>query len=144
MAKRGTWRLLGARQLRSSCPHKRTGANGQEHASGIVHLIVSFHSSLLFTTHPLHLHVCCACLPLLPHRGVVLFRQWLEKLAGGYHNIPWSGGVSTLPPLETKKEVLLDRLNQHTRQCPSCMKVGVRCTLMQPALMRSLTPLAKH
>jgi hypothetical protein len=34
--------------------------------------------------------------------------------------VPWAQGGGTLPPAERSKEVLLDRLHQHTERCSSC------------------------
>lgn len=53
------------------------------------------------------------------HRLVSKFRRWLEgEGAGG----PMAG--APLPPMERRKDVLLERWHSHTAQCKTCSKVG--------------------
>ena len=54
-------------------------------------------------------------------RLVAAFRKWLDERGGGGPPTRLSG---QLPPLDDRQEMFLDRFNQHTRHCPSCM--GVR------------------
>lgn len=51
-------------------------------------------------------------------RLVSKFRRWLESDGGGG---PMAG--APLPPMEKRKEVLLERWHSHTMQCKSCQKV---------------------
>lgn len=53
-------------------------------------------------------------------RLVSRFRRWLEREGGGG---PMAG--MPLPPMERRKEVLLDRWHSHTQQCKTCQRV--RC-----------------
>ena len=58
------------------------------------------------------------------------FRRWLESEGGGG---PMAG--MPLPPMERRKDVLLDRWHSHTAQCKTCQRV--RCpadALPSPAL----------
>ena len=56
----------------------------------------------------------------LPHRCrlVSKFRRWLESDGGGG---PMAG--APLPPMEKRKEVLLERWHSHTMHCKSCQRV---------------------
>lgn len=50
---------------------------------------------------------------------VNVFRKWFHEMAG--NGIPYAEGVPRdLPPLETDRTKLLDRWEQHTRDCPAC------------------------
>ena len=53
-------------------------------------------------------------------RLVSRFRRWLENEGGGG---PMAG--MPLPPMERRKDVLLDRWHSHTAQCKTCQRV--RC-----------------
>ena len=57
--------------------------------------------------------MCC----LVAGRLVVGLRRWLDTRGGGG---PTPGDPG---PIESRREVLLDRLHQHTEKCPSCMEV---------------------
>ena len=59
----------------------------------------------------LHAAVC-----LLPHCPACVLQP---SVAGGAAGVPWAQG-GALPPTENSKEVLLDRLHQHTERCSSC------------------------
>ncbi len=93
-------------------------------------------------------------MPSLPPLGlcrfVTAFREWLDANGG---SVGWAPGVSPeLPPRETRREVLLDRYESHTKHCPSCMKVlqqamahselaqGLFCTLCGPSLNLDTDP----
>ena len=51
-------------------------------------------------------------------RLVSRFRRWLENEGGGG---PMAGML--LPPMERRKDVLLDRWHSHTAQCKTCQRV---------------------
>ncbi|KAK9832649.1 hypothetical protein WJX81_007195 [Elliptochloris bilobata] len=55
-------------------------------------------------------------MPTTADRLVVGFRRWLDTRGGGG---PTPGDPG---PLEGRREVLLDRLHQHTEKCPGCMQ----------------------
>ncbi|KAG0586016.1 hypothetical protein KC19_2G056900 [Ceratodon purpureus] len=56
-------------------------------------------------------------MPTKADRYVGAFRQWLSRHGG--NGVPYVTG-STLPPLVTKREDLLDRYHSHTKQCMCC------------------------
>ena len=60
-------------------------------------------------------------------RLVSKFRRWLEGEGGGG---PMAG--AHLPPMERRKEVLLERWHSHTTQCKSCQKVGATQAARSP------------
>jgi hypothetical protein len=59
-------------------------------------------------------------MPTAADRLVVGFRRWLDTRGGGG---PTPGDPG---PVETRREVLLDRLHQHTDNCPSCRQARTR------------------
>ncbi|CAK0787743.1 hypothetical protein CVIRNUC_010965 [Coccomyxa viridis] len=56
-------------------------------------------------------------MPAQADRLVSRFRRWLENEGGGG---PMAG--MPLPPMERRKEVLLDRWHSHTAQCKTCQR----------------------
>ena len=66
---------------------------------------------------------------LAAHRLVVGLRRWLDTRGGGG---PTAGDPG---PVEGRREVLLDRLHQHTEKCPSCMAVRLAECNMQTSIV---------
>jgi len=63
-------------------------------------------------------------MPTKSDEGVRAFRQWIVKWGGG--GPKWAEGVDpALPPRSADREFLMDRYNQHTKQCSAC-KVALR------------------
>ncbi|NER47226.1 MAG: Rieske 2Fe-2S domain-containing protein [Symploca sp. SIO1A3] len=56
-------------------------------------------------------------MPAVADVGIVTFRQWLDKFAGGK---PAWQGVTAAPFRELSDEQLYDRWHRHTKHCPSC------------------------
>jgi len=56
-------------------------------------------------------------MPAVADVGIVTFRQWLDKFAGGQ---PAWQGVTAAPFRELSDEQLYDRWHRHTKHCPSC------------------------
>jgi len=54
--------------------------------------------------------------PTPADKGVVLFREWLRRKAGG--KIPFQGDT-TMPPVNN--EVVFDQWNSHTKHCKDCL-----------------------
>mmetsp|Transcript_38127 Transcript_38127/g.81348 ORF Transcript_38127/g.81348 Transcript_38127/m.81348 type:complete len:192 (+) Transcript_38127:351-926(+) len=57
-----------------------------------------------------------AVLPTSADRGVMLFRSWMGKFAGGF--VPFRGDT-TMPP--ANNEVVFDVWNSHTKHCKYCL-----------------------
>lgn len=58
-------------------------------------------------------------MPTKSDEGVRAFRQWIVKWGGGGPR--WAEGVDpSLPPRSVDREFLMDRYNQHTKQCSAC------------------------
>lgn len=60
-------------------------------------------------------HYSKAILPISADRGVLNFRNWMRKKAGG--RIPY-GGNPTMPPVSN--EAVFDIYNSHTKHCKYC------------------------
>jgi pheophorbide a oxygenase len=70
--------------------------------------------------------------------GVVAFRDWLEKEAGGepaYH------GIDDMPTRlpEMGRREMLDRFEQHTKDCPQCRRALARVRIARSALTTATT-----
>ncbi|CAL8461986.1 g1517 [Coccomyxa elongata] len=92
-------------------------------------------------------------MPTPADRYVAKFRQWVDERGGG--GPTQYGPDSPLPPLETRKEVVLDRWNGHTKHCSHCQKgyramqvaqivaaaLGTLCTLSLSAALGRGIPL---
>ena len=85
----------------------------------------------------LDVHAMHANEPLL-RRYVAQFRKWLDERAGGVPT-PYPANAP-LPALETRKEVVLDRWNQHTKHCAACMRVRLLLTHKPPLLAKYRLP----
>ena len=57
-----------------------------------------------------------AIVPISSDKGVLLFRKWVQNMAGG--KIPFQGN-KTMSPID--KEVVFDVYNSHTKHCTACM-----------------------
>ena len=57
-----------------------------------------------------------AVLPISADKGVLHFRKWMKKFAGGY--IPFKGDI-TMPT--ASNEVVFDVWNSHTKHCKTCL-----------------------
>ena len=110
---------LAARGRRATtCPRWLTGAVWRHHVrvallSTDAQVTRQHHTDgLLMMSSPPASAVC---------RFVTAFREWFDANGG---SVGWAPGVSpALPPRETRREVLLDRYENHTKHCSSCMKV---------------------
>ncbi|NET57705.1 MAG: Rieske 2Fe-2S domain-containing protein [Symploca sp. SIO2E6] len=67
-------------------------------------------------------------LPAVADFGIVTFRQWLDKFAGG--KPAWQGVTAAAFP-ELSDEQLYDRWHRHTKHCPSCRQSLLLLTKIQ-------------
>jgi phenylpropionate dioxygenase-like ring-hydroxylating dioxygenase large terminal subunit len=56
--------------------------------------------------------------PNVSDKGIITFRQWLSKYAGG--GVPWTGDA-TLPPRSMDGARLFDVYDSHTKNCRYCL-----------------------
>mmetsp|Transcript_38712 Transcript_38712/g.69791 ORF Transcript_38712/g.69791 Transcript_38712/m.69791 type:complete len:238 (-) Transcript_38712:105-818(-) len=68
------------------------------------------------TAQPANDSYAKALLPCSTDKGVMLFRHWMSRFAGGY--IPFKGDTP-MPPADN--EVVFDVWNSHTKNCKYCL-----------------------
>ena len=93
------------------------------------------------TSQPANDSYANAILPCSADKGVMNFRNWMSKFAGGY--IPFKG-VTTMPA--ANNEVVFDVWNSHTKHCKHCLTALKRfkkarvLAFMMSALLATIRP----
>ncbi|GMH40215.1 hypothetical protein BSKO_08119 [Bryopsis sp. KO-2023] len=59
-------------------------------------------------------------LPNQSDQSIIAWRRWWAKMSGGG---PDYSGDTSLPPVDLDKTEIINRFEQHTKNCPSCMSI---------------------
>ena len=99
------------------------------------------HTGQYRTSQPANDSYSKAIMPCSADKGVMKFRSWMSKFAGGF--IPFKGDT-TMPP--ANNDVVFDVWNSHTKHCKYCLtalkrlKMARTISFLASALIASIRP----